>query len=96
VANEPNGPEPSSTETIMRSATLHGHDLRKLGFTIEQVVYDYGDICQAVTELAMSEGAAVTTAGAVPPSRGGRLHSFLWRFNVAYAPSAAALRSLQP
>jgi CheY-like chemotaxis protein len=62
VENEPNGPEPSSTETIMRSATLHGQDLRKLGFTIEQVVYDYGDICQAVTELAMSEEAAVTAA----------------------------------
>ena len=37
---------------ISRTAALHGQDLRRLGFTIEQVVHDYGDVCQAVTELA--------------------------------------------
>lgn len=36
-----------------RSAMLHGSDLLKRGFTIAQVVHDYGDVCQAVTELAM-------------------------------------------
>ncbi len=35
------------------SATLHGGDLLERGFTIAQVVHDYGDVCQAVTELAI-------------------------------------------
>jgi hypothetical protein len=34
-------------------AGLHGHDLFHQGFTIEQVVRDYGDVCQAVTKLAI-------------------------------------------
>jgi hypothetical protein len=47
--------------SIARSATLHGQSLRKFGFTLEQVVHDYGDVCQAVTELADETGAVVTT-----------------------------------
>ena len=31
----------------------HGAELRALGFNISQVVHDYGDICQAVTEVAV-------------------------------------------
>jgi hypothetical protein len=33
-------------------AALHGRDLLERGFTLEQVVRDYGDVCQAVTNLA--------------------------------------------
>jgi hypothetical protein len=57
--------KPSSdhaTGDIKKSATMHGQDLRKWGFTIEQVVHDYGDVCQAVTELAVEKDALVTTA----------------------------------
>ncbi len=39
----------------------HGAELRALGFNISQVVHDYGDICQAITELALEERAEVTT-----------------------------------
>src|SRR6185503_11391134 len=35
------------------SATLHGNDLLGQGFTIAQVVHDYGDVCQSVTDLAL-------------------------------------------
>ena len=35
------------------SATQHGSDLLKQGFSIAQVVHDYGDLCQAITELAL-------------------------------------------
>jgi hypothetical protein len=42
------------------SAAKHGGDLLKMGFSIAQVVRDYGDLCQAVTELAVVKGAAVT------------------------------------
>lgn len=40
-------------------AALHGRDLHEQGFTLEQVVRDYGDVCQAVTQLADETGAAI-------------------------------------
>ena len=42
------------------TAALHGHDLFLRGFTIEQVVRDYGDVCQAVTNLAVETGAQIS------------------------------------
>ena len=39
--------------SIGASAVLHGHDLRSQGLTVSQVVHDYGDICQSMTELAI-------------------------------------------
>jgi signal transduction histidine kinase len=50
-----------STPEIGRSALLHGHDLLRQGFTVSQVVHDYGDICQAITELAVELNAPVST-----------------------------------
>ena len=47
---------------IGESAAQHGRDLWKFGFTIEQVVHDYGDICQAVTELAEERAATLSIA----------------------------------
>jgi signal transduction histidine kinase len=46
---------------IGRSATKHGNELREKGFTIAQVVRDYGDICQTITELAVENGEPITT-----------------------------------
>ncbi|MDP2817702.1 MAG: HAMP domain-containing sensor histidine kinase [Polaromonas sp.] len=43
---------PSEYPEIGESATQHGRELSELGFTIEQVVHDYGDLCQAITDLA--------------------------------------------
>jgi signal transduction histidine kinase len=45
-------PGAGANADIGRSAILHGHDLLLQGFTVSQVVHDYGDVCQAVTELA--------------------------------------------
>src|SRR5580704_5693638 len=42
------------------TAALHGRDLFRAGFTIEQVVRDYGDVCQAVTNLAFETGAPIS------------------------------------
>ena len=42
---------PSKTRDISKGATEHGHDLLLQGFTISQVVHDYGDVCQSVTAL---------------------------------------------
>ena len=43
---------PTSGE-MAQSALRHGGELRRAGFTVAQVVHGYGDICQAVTELAI-------------------------------------------
>ncbi|MEP6720233.1 MAG: HAMP domain-containing sensor histidine kinase [Variovorax sp.] len=39
------------------SATAHGKELLKLGYTVDQVVHDYGDLCQAITDLAFERDA---------------------------------------
>jgi signal transduction histidine kinase len=47
------------TEEITKTATLHGGDLLRGGFNVAQVVLDYGDVCQVVTELAMDLQAPI-------------------------------------
>jgi signal transduction histidine kinase len=44
---------------IGATATLHGRELLKRGFTLDQVVRDYGDLCQAITNLACELGAKI-------------------------------------
>ena len=44
-------PSPAATD-IGRAATVHGAELLRLGYSVDQVVHDYGDVCQAITELA--------------------------------------------
>jgi signal transduction histidine kinase len=39
------------------SAAAHGTDLLKLGYTVDQVVHDYGDLCQSITDLAFERDA---------------------------------------
>jgi signal transduction histidine kinase len=52
---------PFSNHAIGDSATRHGRDLFALGFTVSQVVHDYGDICQAITEVAVEQRTPITT-----------------------------------
>ena len=51
----------TTTPEIGRSAIQHGHDLLLQGFTVSQVVHDYGDVCQAVTDLAVEVNAPIST-----------------------------------
>lgn len=37
-----------------------GRELARLGYTVAQVVHSYGALCQAITELASAEKAAIT------------------------------------
>jgi signal transduction histidine kinase len=53
--SQPNGSE------MGVSATQHGRDMLRQGFTIAQVVHDYGDLCQAITELALDLGVPIAT-----------------------------------
>ena len=52
---------PSNTNEISKGAMTHGHDLLVHGFTVSQVVHDYGDVCQSVTDLAMETSAPIAT-----------------------------------
>ena len=52
---------PHHDAAISVAARRHGAELRALGFNISQVVHDYGDICQAVTEIAVELQAPITT-----------------------------------
>jgi hypothetical protein len=39
------------------SAAKHGKDLLEMGFSVDEVVHDYGDLCQAITDLAVERDA---------------------------------------
>jgi signal transduction histidine kinase len=43
------------------SASAHGKQLLVLGYTVDQVVHDYGDLCQAITDLAFERDAPFAT-----------------------------------
>src|SRR6202789_1267536 len=51
---------PAPTE-IGRAAALHGAELLRLGFSVDQVVHDYGDVCQCVTALAVEQEVPIST-----------------------------------
>jgi signal transduction histidine kinase len=51
---------PFPTDSIGAAASRHGGDLLRLGFSVSQVVHDYGDICQTVTALAVEQAAPIT------------------------------------
>jgi hypothetical protein len=41
------------------TAVLHGRELSEQGFTVDQVVHDYGDLCQAIADLAFERGVPI-------------------------------------
>src|SRR5687768_5451741 len=50
----------SANADIGMSAALHGRDLHLHGFTVSQVVHDYGDVCQSITDLALQLNAPIS------------------------------------
>jgi signal transduction histidine kinase len=51
---------PYPDDAIGATAARHGGNLLELGFTLSQVVHDYGDICQAITALAVEQHAPIS------------------------------------
>ncbi|HET9642123.1 MAG TPA: hypothetical protein VFP68_01885 [Burkholderiaceae bacterium] len=47
----------SALSEIGVTATAHGKKLLELGYTVDQVVHDHGDLCQAITDLAVERDA---------------------------------------
>src|ERR1044071_6959926 len=58
VSGPAGGATPALSE-MGASAALHGRELLQQGFTVEQVVHDYGDLCQAITDLAFERKAPI-------------------------------------
>ena len=54
----PSGGGPPASE-IGLTAARHGLELLRHGFTVDQVVHDYGDLCQAITDLAVERSAMI-------------------------------------
>jgi len=53
--------ESSQTIGIRKTAVEHGRALFFQGFTVSQVVHDYGNVCQSVTDLAVELAFAIST-----------------------------------
>lgn len=51
---------PFSSDAIGSTAARHGAELLGVDFSVAQVVHDYGDICQAITEVAIEQNAPIT------------------------------------
>lgn len=60
VSGPSGGGNPVFSE-VGETAGLHGRELLQHGFTVEQVVHDYGDLCQAITGLAVEHEEPITT-----------------------------------
>jgi signal transduction histidine kinase len=53
----PSGGDSTMLSEMGVSATAHGKQLLTLGYSVDQVVHDYGDLCQAITDLAVERDA---------------------------------------
>ncbi len=53
----PPGGDVAALSQIGVTATAHGKELLTLGYSVNQVVHDYGDLCQAITDLAVERDA---------------------------------------
>lgn len=42
------------------TAATHGESLLRRGFTVGQVVHDYGDVCQTITTMAVERNASIS------------------------------------
>jgi hypothetical protein len=69
-----------------RTAGLHGTELFKLGYSLAQVVHDYGDLCQAITESALENNASITVD---------EFHTFNRLLDNAIASAVSAFGALQ-
>jgi signal transduction histidine kinase len=58
VSGPTGGGAPALSE-IGETAAAHGRELLAHGYTAEALVHDYGDLCQAITDLAVERGFVI-------------------------------------
>jgi len=46
---------------VAQSASLHGAEMLRLGYTLSHVVHAYGSMCQSITELASKKDVEIST-----------------------------------
>ena len=51
----------SDSPSINQSAIQHGGDLRRQGYNVSQVVHNYGDVCQSITEMAVERNTEISS-----------------------------------
>ena len=56
MVSAPAGGSAAQSEVSI-SAAQHLKDLLALALTVDQVVHDYGDLCQSITDLAVERDA---------------------------------------
>jgi len=54
-------PSPFPEREIDGDAGRHGAEMLSRGYSVAQVVQDYGDICQVITEMALETGSLMTS-----------------------------------
>lgn len=57
---QPDSQDVKEDATLRQSASRHGDALHRIGLTIAEVVQEYGDVCQSITELAVRQKARIT------------------------------------
>jgi hypothetical protein len=57
ISGDAGGTDVEAVFEIGVSAAAHGSELLRLGYTVDQVVHDYGDLCQAITDLSIERDA---------------------------------------
>jgi hypothetical protein len=91
---------PSQTPQIATGAGKRGRDMLAQGFTVTDVVHDYGDVCQSVTELALELKAPISTEDFRTLNRclddaiAGAVSAYADQDNVERAGEHQALRTL--
>ncbi len=59
-ARDTAGPESTPVNSAVGlAAAQHGAELLRLGFTVDQVVHEYGDVCQSVTDMAVEQKVTI-------------------------------------
>ena len=51
--------ETATTSVLAHAASQHGAELSALDFTVDQLVHDYGDLCQVITSLAIERNVPI-------------------------------------
>jgi signal transduction histidine kinase len=59
VSGAPDSGVKSALSEMGISAARHGRELSRQGYTVEQVIRDYGDLCQAITDAAFEDGTRI-------------------------------------
>ena len=59
LVSGPSGGGPAASE-VADSAAIHGRELSRRGCSVDQVVHEYGDLCQSIGDLAIAHDESIS------------------------------------